>query len=55
MSAKDDNAARLTSIVGAFPKIIIPMAIVIPGMAAVLLLPGIGESGGLTYNDAIPR
>jgi SSS family solute:Na+ symporter len=54
MSAKDDNAARLTPIVGAFPKIIIPMAIVIPGMAAVLLLPGLGESGGLPYNDAIP-
>jgi SSS family solute:Na+ symporter len=54
MSAKDDNAARLTPIIGAFPKIIIPFAIVIPGMAAVLLLPGIGESGGLPYNDAIP-
>jgi solute:Na+ symporter, SSS family len=54
MSAKDDNAARLTPIVGAFPKIIIPMAIVIPGMAAVLLLPGLGESGGLPFNDAIP-
>jgi solute:Na+ symporter, SSS family len=54
MSAKDDNAARLTPIIGSFPKIIIPFAIVIPGMAAVLLLPGIGESGGLPYNDAIP-
>jgi SSS family solute:Na+ symporter len=54
MSAKDDNAARLTPIVGAFPKIIIPMAIVIPGMAAVLLIPGLGESGGLPFNDAIP-
>ena len=54
MSAKDDNSARLTPIIGSFPKIIIPFAIVIPGMAAVLLLPGIGESGGLPYNDAIP-
>ena len=54
MAAKDDNAARLTPIIGAFPKVIIPFAIVIPGMAAVLLLPGIGESGGMKYNDAIP-
>jgi SSS family solute:Na+ symporter len=54
MSAKDDNSARLTPIVGAFPKIIVPFAIVIPGMAAVLLLPGIGEPGGLAYNYAIP-
>jgi solute:Na+ symporter, SSS family len=54
MSAKDDNAARLTPIVAAFPKAIIPLGIVIPGMAAVLLIPGLGEGGGLPYNDAIP-
>ena len=54
MSAKDDNTARLTPIIGAYPKAIIPLGIVIPGMAAVLLIPGIGEGGGLPYNDAIP-
>jgi SSS family solute:Na+ symporter len=54
MSAKDQNAARLTPIIGAFPKLFIPLGIVIPGMAAVLLIPGIGEGGGLPYNDAIP-
>lgn len=54
MSAKDDNAARLTPIVGAFPKAIIPLGIVIPGMAAVLLIPGLGTGGGLAYNYAIP-
>jgi SSS family solute:Na+ symporter len=54
MSAKDDNTARLTPIIGAYPKAIIPLGIVIPGMAAVLLIPGIGEAGGLPYNDAIP-
>lgn len=54
MSAKDDNAARLTPIIGAFPKAIIPLGIVIPGMAAVLLIPGLGEGGGLPFNDAIP-
>ena len=54
MSAKDDNAARLTPIVGAFPKAIIPLGIVIPGMAAVLVVPGRGEGGGLPYTDAIP-
>ena len=54
MSAKDENSARLTPIIGAFPKLIIPFAVVIPGMAAVLLIPGIGQGGGLPYNDAIP-
>src|SRR5438067_6558203 len=54
MSAKDDNTARLTPIIGAYPKAIIPLGIVIPGMAAVLLIPGIGEGGALAYNYAIP-
>jgi solute:Na+ symporter, SSS family len=54
MSAKDDNTARLTPIIGAYPKAIIPLGIVIPGMAAVLLIPGLGEGGGLAYNYAIP-
>lgn len=54
MSAKDENSARLTPIVAAFPKLIIPFAVVIPGMAAVLLVHGLGQGGGLQYNDAIP-
>ena len=54
MSAKYDNSARLTPIIGAYPKALIPLGIVIPGMAAVLLIPGLGESGGLAYNLAIP-
>jgi solute:Na+ symporter, SSS family len=54
MSAKNDNSARLTPIIGAYPKAIIPLGIVIPGMAAVLLIPGLGQGGGLPFNDAIP-
>jgi len=54
MSAKDDNSARLTPIIGAYPKALIPLGIVIPGMAAVLLIPGLGVGGGLPFNDAIP-
>ena len=54
MSAKNDNSARLTPIIGAYPKAIIPFGIVIPGMAAVLLIPGLGQGGGLPFNDAIP-
>ena len=54
MSAKDEASARLTPIVAAYPKVIIPFGTVIPGMAAILLIPGLGTAGGLTYNDAIP-
>jgi len=53
-AAKDDHAARLTPIIGAFPKVFVPILTVIPGMTALILLPGIGEEGNLTYNDAIP-
>ncbi len=55
MSAKDMNSARLTPIIAAYPKLFIPLVTVLPGMAALVLFPGIGQEGsGLTYNDAIP-
>ena len=54
MSAKDDNAARMTPIIGAFPKALIPLVVVLPGMAAVLLIPNLGGEGGITYTNAIP-
>jgi len=54
MSAKDDHAARLTPIVGAFPKLFVPLVIILPGMAAVVLIPGLGEENGLAYNQALP-
>ncbi len=60
LSAKDLSAARRTPLIGAFPKIFIPALTVIPGLVAIVLLPGIGgltkgaPDAGLTYNDAIP-
>jgi SSS family solute:Na+ symporter len=54
MAAKDDHAARLTPIIGAYPKMLIPLVVVLPGMAAVALVPGLGEEGGLAYNQALP-
>jgi SSS family solute:Na+ symporter len=54
MSAKSLNAARMTPIIAAYPKTLFPLLTVLPGMAAVLLLPGIGTEHGLSYNLAIP-
>jgi SSS family solute:Na+ symporter len=55
MAAKDGHSARLTPIIGAYPKAFVPLITVLPGMAALVLLPGIGsEKTGLQYNDAIP-
>jgi SSS family solute:Na+ symporter len=54
MSAKDDHAARMTPIIGAFPKLFIPLIVILPGMAAATLIPNLGQEGGLTYNQALP-
>jgi SSS family solute:Na+ symporter len=54
MSAKDDHAARMTPIIGAFPKLFVPLVIILPGMAAAALIPGLGEEDGLAYNQALP-
>jgi SSS family solute:Na+ symporter len=54
MAAKDQNSARMTPIIAAYPKAFIPLVVVLPGMAAVLLVPNLGGNGGLTYNQAIP-
>jgi solute:Na+ symporter, SSS family len=61
MAAKDMHSARLTPIIGAYPKALVPIITVLPGMAAIVLLPGIGQEGstgqkgsGLEYNQAIP-
>jgi SSS family solute:Na+ symporter len=54
MAAKDSHSARLTPIIGAYPKAFVPLITVLPGMAALVLLPGIGTPGNLQYNQAIP-
>jgi solute:Na+ symporter, SSS family len=55
MSARSMNASRLTPIIAAFPKLLIPAVTVIPGLVALITVPGLGaESGDLQYNNAIP-
>ncbi|MCW2898157.1 MAG: Na+/galactose cotransporter [Streptosporangiaceae bacterium] len=52
LSARNTNAARLTPIVAAYPKLVIPAVTVIPGMIALVLFPQLGTA--YDYNDAIP-
>jgi SSS family solute:Na+ symporter len=55
LSAKDMSAARRTPIIGAFPKLLIPLITVIPGLIALVTVQGLGaDEGDLTYNNAIP-
>ncbi|MFB9905914.1 sodium:solute symporter family protein [Allokutzneria oryzae] len=59
MSAKSMSAAKRTPIIGAYPKVLIPAIIVIPGMIAAVAVPEIAElkagatGTGVEYNDSI--
>ncbi len=58
LSARNMNAGRMTPIIGAFPKTLIPLVIIIPGMVAGVLVPQLVtlKSGGatdVTYNNAL--
>ena len=59
LSARNMSAARRTPIIAAFPKALIPLVVVIPGMIAAVLVPKItalktgGDSGGVTYNNSL--
>ncbi|GAA1308448.1 sodium:solute symporter family protein [Saccharothrix xinjiangensis] len=60
LSAKSMSAARRTPIIGAYPKVLIPFVIIIPGIIAALVVPELqalkagGESQGVVYNNALP-
>ena len=53
-SAKDLSAAQRTPLIGAYPKIFIPFVSILPGLIALAVIPNLGKSGNLPYNDAIP-
>ena len=52
LAAKNLNAAQRTSLIGAYPKIFIPALTIIPGLVALVTIPGLGKN--VPYNDAIP-
>lgn len=55
LSARDMSAARRTPIIGAYPKLVIPVITVLPGLIALVTVKGLGaDEGDLVYNNAIP-
>jgi SSS family solute:Na+ symporter len=54
LSAKDLSAGQRTPLIGAYPKIFIPFLTIIPGLIALVVVPHLGSTAGLPYNDAIP-
>jgi solute:Na+ symporter, SSS family len=55
LSAKNLSAAQRTPLIGAFPKLFLPFIMVLPGMIALIVIPGLGGSGDLQFNNAIPQ
>jgi SSS family solute:Na+ symporter len=54
LSARDLSAAQRTPLIGAIPKLFLPFIMIVPGMIALVVIPGLGGSGNLEYNNAIP-
>src|SRR6195952_1874625 len=55
LSARDLSAGQRTPLIGAYPKLLIPAVVVIPGMIAVWKINGLGGGNSdLAYNNAIP-
>lgn len=55
LSARNLSAAQRTPLIAAYPKVFIPLIVVLPGLIALVMEPDIGKPGsGLQYNDAIP-
>ncbi|WBC17654.1 sodium:solute symporter family protein [Micromonospora sp. WMMA1998] len=55
LSARNMSAARRTPIIAAYPKLLIPVVTVIPGLIALITVKGLGaDQGDLVYNNAIP-
>jgi SSS family solute:Na+ symporter len=54
LSAKDLSAAQRTPLIGAFPKLLLPGVMVLPGMIALIVIKGLGGEGDLQYNNSIP-
>jgi solute:Na+ symporter, SSS family len=55
LSARNMSAARRTPLIAAYPKLLIPLVTVLPGLIALVTVPGLGaKTGDLQYNNAIP-
>src|SRR5687768_14562758 len=55
LSARDLSSAQRTPLIGAFPKLLLPFIMILPGMIALAVIPGLGsDQPNMEYNNAIP-
>ena len=55
LASKNINSARMTPIIAAFPKMLVPIIVVIPGLVALLVLPEFSQGAlpSTEYNSAL--
>jgi solute:Na+ symporter, SSS family len=54
LSARDESAAERTPLIGAIPKLFLPFIMILPGMIALVVIPKLGTTDNLQFNNAIP-
>jgi SSS family solute:Na+ symporter len=56
LSAKNLSAAQRTPLIGAFPKLVLPFIMIVPGMIALVVIPKMGSTSdpNLAFNNALP-
>src|SRR4051812_14154519 len=56
LSAKDLSAAQRTPLIGAFPKLVLPFIMIVPGIIALVVIPNMGSTSdpNLAFNNALP-
>src|SRR3954469_4315665 len=54
LSAKDLSAAERTPLIGAIPKLFLPFIMILPGMIALVVIPKLGTTDDLQFNNSIP-
>ncbi|HET6550230.1 MAG TPA: sodium:solute symporter family protein [Solirubrobacter sp.] len=54
LSARDLSAAERTPLIGAIPKLFLPFVMILPGMIALVVIPKLGTTDELQFNNSIP-
>jgi len=54
LSARDMRAAQRTPLIGAIPKLFLPFVMIVPGMIALVVIPKLGTTDALQFNNSIP-
>ena len=51
LSAKNLSAAQRTPLIGAFPKLVLPFIMILPGMIALVVIPHFGSTSDRTWRS----